>query len=137
MVGVKSGLRPMACTAPPTARPMPIPPPAAPIIARPAPIALPAVTIASSIVFVYLRMSWAVSLPLITVNECLGWFWMCGAYAPLARDLLVCVFPGMFFLVVADGRQVHEDGGQQTKHQCLNDADEEFENEERPGQERH
>src|SRR5438046_1966968 len=37
MVGVASGLRPMACTAPPETMPMPAPAPMAPIMARPAP----------------------------------------------------------------------------------------------------
>src|SRR5450755_2252018 len=37
MVGVASGLRPIACTAPPETMPMPAPAPMAPIMARPAP----------------------------------------------------------------------------------------------------
>src|SRR5450756_1137805 len=37
IVGVASGLRPMACTAPPADKPIPMPAPIVPIIAKPAP----------------------------------------------------------------------------------------------------
>src|SRR3990172_8748121 len=101
IVPEKSGLRPMAWTAPPETTPMPMPPPMTPIIAMPAPINFPRIVAASTI------------LPSMMVLP------------PLRVGLtLPRMLVGRLALTMPSRRQGHEDQGQHAEDVSLDQADE-------------
>src|SRR3990172_5010329 len=122
MVGVASGLRPMASTAPPATMPMPMPPPSTPMAARPAPI--------------YFRpMMKIVAASASIVSDLLLMSAMRSGGQPSARTKSVrggcfrvtgVVLRLVVVAVMADDSLAHEGERQHREHVGLNDAHEDF-----------
>src|SRR5574337_780980 len=106
MVGVASGLRPMAWTAPPVTIPMPAPAPMAPIMASPAPRNRIACRKCSG--------SFMVKCPPRVKVGCLSLSSVCGRRFTMLPALM------------ADGGLAHEHQGQHGKHIGLNQTDKDF-----------